>query len=403
MPQDMISARQFLPERQLKRLVREYPTPFFLYDERTLREQAAMIRQCFCWAQSFLPYFPVRMNPNPAILSLLAECGMGALCATASELQLAVDCGFPGRSLLFAPNRQDAQADRLCSQLEAIRLIDGVQDLPMEPPARVMLNFHPENLSGREKRLSQLVRQNRFGMTQQEFQEMAERFTAFPPEYLAVCLLTGRNETEGDCWLQGAQRLFQKAIALQEQCGRRIDGICLGEGPGVAYRTNFPQPDFPAYADGVRQLAKTLLEPAGLASAELSLLPGRLTAASAGAYFTSVVSVKPGEENPIALVDGSTAQFPRTSGLGNYHYISAPFREQEKKCDLYDVVGCLGDRTDCFGDRRLLPILRTGDLLLVHEAGTDGSSLYAGYGGWERAKEYLLTLSGRVREITPEP
>ena len=86
--------RPFVTLPQLQEIVKTYPTPFHLYDEKGIRENARAMKAAFAWNPGFKEYFAVKATPTPAILKLLREEGCGVDCSSLTELMLSDRCGF---------------------------------------------------------------------------------------------------------------------------------------------------------------------------------------------------------------------------------------------------------------------------------------------------------------------
>ena len=66
----------FVTKEQLDEIVKKYPTPFHLYDEKGIRENARKVYKAFSWNKGFKEYFAVKATPNPAILQIMKEEGV---------------------------------------------------------------------------------------------------------------------------------------------------------------------------------------------------------------------------------------------------------------------------------------------------------------------------------------
>ena len=79
----------FVTKAQVQEIAKTYPTPFYLYDEKGIRENA---RTAECrpsaWNPGFKEYFAVKATPTPAILKILREEGCGADCSSLTELMM---------------------------------------------------------------------------------------------------------------------------------------------------------------------------------------------------------------------------------------------------------------------------------------------------------------------------
>ena len=94
----------FLTLEQAREIAVRYPTPFHIYDERGIRENAARVREAFAWNKGFREYFAVKATPNPFLLNILKEYGCGVDCSSETELMMSDACGFSGEEIMFSSN-----------------------------------------------------------------------------------------------------------------------------------------------------------------------------------------------------------------------------------------------------------------------------------------------------------
>ena len=116
----------FVTKSQLDEIVKRYPTPFHLYDERGIRANARAVNAAFSWNEGFREYFAVKANPNPSILKIFREEGCGADCSSLTELMLAEKCGFRGHEIMFSSNNTQAEEYRMADRLGAIINLDDL-------------------------------------------------------------------------------------------------------------------------------------------------------------------------------------------------------------------------------------------------------------------------------------
>ena len=116
--------KTFVSLEQLKKITDQYPTPFHLYDERGIRENAARVRQAFSWNKGFKEYFAVKATPNPFILKILKECGCGCDCSSMTELMLAHALGFSGEEIMFSSNATPASEFQYARKIDATINLD---------------------------------------------------------------------------------------------------------------------------------------------------------------------------------------------------------------------------------------------------------------------------------------
>ena len=118
--------KPFVTKEQLEEIVKKYPTPFHLYDEKGMRENARRVNAAFSWNGGFKEYFAVKATPTPALLKILRQEGCGADCSSMTELMMAEKCGFKGHEIMFSSNNTLAEEFRLADQLGAIINLDDL-------------------------------------------------------------------------------------------------------------------------------------------------------------------------------------------------------------------------------------------------------------------------------------
>ncbi len=72
----------FVTKAQVEEIAKTYPTPFHIYDEKGIRENARKLKQAFAWNKGYKEYFAVKATPNPTILKILKEEGCGTDCSS---------------------------------------------------------------------------------------------------------------------------------------------------------------------------------------------------------------------------------------------------------------------------------------------------------------------------------
>ena len=60
--------KPFVTLAQAEEIAKTYPTPFYLYDEKGIRENVKRLKQAFSWNKGYKEYFAVKATPNPFIL-----------------------------------------------------------------------------------------------------------------------------------------------------------------------------------------------------------------------------------------------------------------------------------------------------------------------------------------------
>ena len=93
----------FVTKEKAEEIAAQFPTPFHLYDERGIRENAAKLKEAFAWNKGYKEFFAVKATPNPFLINILREYGCGCDCSSKTELMLSKAIAPWGKILCFLP------------------------------------------------------------------------------------------------------------------------------------------------------------------------------------------------------------------------------------------------------------------------------------------------------------
>ena len=408
--------KPFVTLEQLQDMVLEYPTPFHLYDERGIRENARALKQAFAWNPGFQEHFAVKATPNPQILKILREEGCGVDCSSLTELMMSERCGFSGEEIMFSSNDTPAEEFTLAARLGAtinlddITHIDFLKDTIGCIPRKISCRFNPGGTFtlGESKEGFQVMDnpgEAKYGLTRAQMTEAFRRLKALGAEEFGLHAFLASNTISNDYYPALAAILFKTAAELKEETGCHITFINLSGGIGVPYRPEQPANDIAVIGEGVRKAYEEILLPAGMGDVAIHTELGRFMLAPYGHLVTRVLHQKHIYKEYIG-VDACAANLMRPAIYGAYHHITVMGRE-DAPCDhRYDVTGSLCENCDKFAVDRMLPEIHPGDLLVIHDTGAHGHAMGYQYNGRLRSAEVLLCEDGSTRLIrraeTPE-
>ena len=234
----MSNKRPFVSKEQLETIVRQYPTPFHLYDEKGIRENARKLKQAFAWNPGFKEYFAVKATPTPAILKILREEGCGTDCSSLTELMLSDKCGFCGSEIMFSSNDTPAEEFRLAARLGAtINLddfthIDFLKETIGTIPETISCRFNPGGIfSIGESREGFQVMDNpgeaKYGFTRPQLTEGFKKLKSLGAKHFGIHAFLASNTLSNAYYPTLAGILFQTAVELKEETGCHIAFINL--------------------------------------------------------------------------------------------------------------------------------------------------------------------------------
>ena len=405
----MSNKRPFVTKEQLESIVRQYPTPFHLYDEKGIRENARMLRRAFAWNPGFKEYFAVKATPTPAILKLLGEEGCGVDCSSLTELMLADRCGFRGGEIMFSSNDTPAEEFRLAAQLGAtINLddfthIDFLAETIGTIPETISCRFNPGGTfsigAGREGfQVMDHPGESKFGFTRAQLTEGFRKLKALGAKRFGLHAFLASNTLSNAYYPTLSGILFETAVELRRETGCDIRFINLSGGVGIPYRPEQPANDILAIGEGVRQKYEEILVPAGMGDVAIFTELGRFMLGPYGCLVTTATHFKHTHKEYVG-VDACAANLMRPAMYGAYHHITVMGKE-DAPCDhKYDITGALCENNDKFAVDRILPEIERGDLLVIHDTGAHGFSMGYNYNGRLRSAEVLLREDGSTQLI----
>ena len=409
--------KPFVTKEQLEEIVKQYPTPFHLYDEKGMRENARRVNAAFSWNGGFKEYFAVKATPTPALLKILRQEGCGADCSSMTELIMAEKCGFKGHEIMFSSNNTLAEEFRLADQLGAIINLDDLthvdfleESLGGRVPETVLCRYNPGGVFtlGESKEGFQVMDtpgDAKYGMTRDQMAEAFRRLKEKGVKYFGIHAFLASNTISNDYYPALAGILFRLAAELKAETGCHIRYINLSGGIGIPYRPEQTENDIAVIGEGVRRQYEEILVPAGMGDVQLCSELGRFMMGPYGCLVTRAIHEKHIYKEYIG-VDACAADLMRPAIYGAYHHITVAGKE-DAPCDhKYDVTGSLCENCDKFAVDRMLPKVDMGDLLVIHDTGAHGHSMGYNYNGKLRSAELLLREDGSVELIrraeTPE-
>ena len=399
----------FVTKEQLEKIAAQYPTPFHIYDEKGIRENARRLKAAFAWNPGYREYFAVKATPTPAILKILKEEGCGCDCSSLTELMMAEKCGVTGEGIMFSSNNTPAEEFQLADRLGAIinlddlTLVDFLKESIGHIPEKVCCRYNPGGVfTLGETREGFQVMDNpgdaKYGMTRSQIAEAYRKLADMGAKEFGIHAFLASNTLSNDYYPALARILFQLAVDLKEETGCHITFINLSGGVGIPYRPDQPENDIAVIGEGVRKAYEDILVPAGMGDVALYTELGRYMLAPYGHLVTRATHEKHIYKEYIG-VDACACNLMRPAMYGAYHHITVMGKENAPCDHKYDVVGGLCENNDKFAVDRMLPKIDMGDLLVIHDTGAHGHSMGYNYNGKLRSAELLLKEDGSVELI----
>ncbi len=395
--------KPFVTLAQVEEMVKEYPTPFHLYDEKGIRENARRLQEAFAWNKGFREYFAVKATPNPFLMQILKEEGIGVDCSSYTELYLSDKVGFHGDEIMFSSNVTPEEDFRLAADLDAIINFDDITHLKfyekLAPFRETMCcRYNPGGDFSIHNQIMDTPQDAKYGMTKAQIIEAFSYMKEKGVKHFGLHAFLASNTTTEAYYPKLAGILFQLAVELKQELGIHMAFVNLSGGVGVPYRPEEEPCDIMAIGEGVRKAYEEILIPEGMGDLAIYTELGRFMLAPYGCLVTKAIHEKHIYKEYIG-VDACAANLMRPAVYGAYHHITVLGKEDAAADHVYDITGGLCENCDKFAIDRSLPEIAIGDYLIIHDTGAHGFSMGYNYNGKLRSAEILLKEDSSTRLI----
>jgi len=394
-----------LTHEQLVTLVQKFSTPFYLYDEKAIRDNMHYFVKAFSIFPSFREHFAVKALPNPYILKILEEEGCGADCSSLPELMLADMAGIKGEKVMFTSNETPAAEFQYAYEHGNICNLDDITHIPFlknalggKMPELICFRYNPGSLKKGGNAIIGKPEEAKYGLTHDQLLEAYEKCRSLGVKRFGLHTMVASNELNPDFFIDTARIVFELCVELKSKLGIRIEFTDLGGGVGIPYKPDQKKVDLDYVARGIRKLYDSMIVPAGLDPLGIYWECGRPITGPYGWLVTTAIHEKHIYRDYIGA-DACMADLMRPGMYNAYHELTVSGKENAPKDHVYDVVGSLCENCDKFAVQRQLPGIDIGDIMIIHDAGAHGRSMGYNYNGKLRCGELLLRSDGSVKEI----
>ena len=393
-----------ISEQRLEEIIREYPTPFHIYDEAAIRANLRRLFRAFSWAPSFREYFAVKATPNPYIVNILKDYDCGVDCSSLTELMMAKALGFSGDHIMFSSNDTPPEEFTYVNELDGIINLDDfthiefLENILGRIPETISCRFNPGGLFRISNDIMDNPGDSKYGMTTEQLFEAFRILKQKGAKRFGIHAFLASNTVTDEYYPMLAEILFKLAVDLKKETGADIRFVNLSGGVGIPYRPEQEPNDILAIGEGVRKVYEEILVPEGMGDVAIYTEMGRFMMGPYGALVTRAIHEKHIWKEYIGT-DACAVNLMRPAMYGAYHHITVLGKEDAPLDHKYDVTGSLCENNDKFAVDRMLPKIDKGDLLFIHDTGAHGFSMGYQYNGKLRSAELLLKEDGSVQMI----
>jgi len=395
--------KAFVTKELIENITKTYPTPFHIYDEKGIRENARRLKKAFSWNKGYKEYFAVKATPNPYILKILKEEGCGVDCSSLTELMMSDIVGFRSDEIMFSSNVTPVEDFVLARKLNAYINFDDITHIDfynnIAPFSDTMcLRYNPGGDFTLNNEIMDTPKDAKYGMTKEQMKKAIIKLKNYGVKNFGIHAFLASNTKDNGYYPKLASILFNLAVELHNDCDCHIAFINLSGGVGVDYRPDEPRNNIEIIGENVRKEYEKILTPNGMDDVKIFTELGRFMLAPYGHLVAKVIHEKHIYKEYIGL-DACAANLMRPAMYGAYHHITVLGKENEECKYKYDVTGGLCENNDKFAIDRMLPKIEIGDYIVIHDTGAHGFSMGYNYNGKLRSAELLLKEDGTIKQI----
>ena len=389
-------------KEQLENIIENHPTPFHIYDEKAIRENARKFKKAFDWNEGFKEYFAVKATPNPYLVKILREEGFGADCSSEAELELVKRVGMSGNEIMLTSNDTPASEFSKAKEMGAIIDLDDISHIEyleknIGLPETICMRYNPGDLKEGNLLIGH-PEEAKYGFTHEQIIEGYRILKSKGVKNFGVHTMVASNELDPDYFIETAELLFNLIAEVNEKAGVVISFANLGGGIGIPYKPEQKAVDMEYVSEGIKKLYEEKITANGLQPLKLFFESGRAITGPYGYLVTKVLHLKETYKR-FAGLDASMVDLMRPGMYGAYHHVTVAGKEKEPHTEKYDVTGSLCENNDKFAIDRMLPEIEVGDIVVIHDTGAHGHAMGFNYNGKLRSAELLLRENGEVTQI----
>jgi len=389
-------------KKQIEGLRQIEQTPFYVYDEKAIRENARNLKAAFAWAD-FKEYFAVKANSNPYLMKILKEEGFGMDCSSLAELVLSKEIGVLGENIIFTANDTPAHEFMAARELGAIINFDDIKHIKYyeenvgKLPELVCFRYNPGSLKKGNAIIGNPT-EAKYGFMKDQLLAGYEYCKNAGVKRFGIHTMVASNELDYKYFVETAKILFEEARDISKKLGITFEFVNLGGGIGIPYRPEQEAVDLQKLGLEIKEQYEEIIVKNGLAPLKILMECGRMITGPYGYLASTVLHEKDTYKKFIGL-DACMANLMRPALYGAYHHISILGKLEAPNEIVADITGSLCENNDKFAIDRPLPKVEIGDIFVIHDSGAHGFAMGFSYNGKTKCAEFLMRENGEFVKI----
>lgn len=367
-------------------LADEFGTPLYIYDGEKITAQVKSLQEAFSAVPLKIKYATKALS-NINILKLIRKAGAGVDAVSIEEVKLGILAGYTPAEIMYTPSGvafeeiQEAVQLGIMINLDSLPLMEQFgQVYGNSVPACIRIN--PHIMAGGNLKISTGHKESKFGISIEQLPQILETVAKYKLQIIGLHIHTGSDILDAEVFLRGGNVLFEAAVQFPD-----LKFLDFGGGFKVAYKPNDIATDVMEVGKTVGKAFQEFCKQYGR-QLELWLEPGKFLVSEAGYLLVKANVVKESPTVTFVGVDSGLNHLIRPMMYDAYHSLYNLSNPEGKKAK-YNVVGYICE-TDTIASHRELNEVKSGDLLVIKNAGAYGYSMASNYNSRLRPAEVLI-------------
>jgi diaminopimelate decarboxylase len=385
---------------EAQKLVKEFSSPLYVYEEATIRERAREIQNAMVYEPKQVKY-SCKANTNIEIMKIFKEEGLGIDAVSRGEVFAALEAGFDPSQILFTANNVSWDEVEYAISKGILINIDSLSQMEQfgkrYPDGGISIRINPNIGAGHHNHVITGGPESKFGVNYNRVADIKRIAKEHGLVIRGVHQHIGSGILDPEKFIMAMRVLFDVARMFDG-----LDFIDFGGGIGVPYRDNEKRIDIELLGSKITEEFERFCKEYGKA-VTLVVEPGRYLVAESGFLLATVIAVKNESNHRFVGINTGFNHLVRPAMYGSYHEIVHTGNAQGERA-LQVIAGNLCESGDTFTRNeegivdRDLPIFNEGDVVCICTAGAYGYSMASHYNSRPRPAEVLVE-GGRARLI----
>ncbi len=376
-----------------KKLVEEYGSPLYVYNERILRERCREIKNLVSYPH-FSVNYSTKANNNLAFLQIVHEEGLNVDAMSPGEAHVEMLAGFKPEQIFFISNNVSKEEMQYFIDHNITMSVDSLSQLEqygqLNPGGKIAARFNGGVGAGHHEKVVTAGKKTKFAINPEYIPEFKEILKKYDLKLVGINQHIGSLFMDGDKYIEGVKAILEIAKQFDD-----LEFVDLGGGFGIPYEKLNDQPRLDLKDLG-EKLSKILFDFAKEYGKELTFKvePGRYISAECSVLLGTVHAVKQNNVHKFAGTDLGFNVLIRPAMYDSHHDIEV--YNDSTETEEITVVGNICESGDIIAHDRVLPKVTEGDVIGVLDAGAYGYSMASNYNNRLRPAEILIRENGEV-------